>query len=220
MNSREERILMATQKEICAANSASCEELTHFVNSLNEKQLGTAMPAGWTVSGVLCHLVYWDFRAITLLKQWQSTGITPTPNDFDLVNEAMDIDHFKEINDQFGHQAGDSILQQFGQAILQATRDSDYSFRLGGDEVLVAFPGMTIAEAKRKANLFRETLQSIVIERDNARVSTTVSIGIAEYPTHGDNVQVLINRADRALYRAKEKGRNQVLVADLSMQEG
>jgi hypothetical protein len=89
LNSREERILMATQKEICAANSASCEELTHFVNSLNEKQLGTAMPAGWTVSGVLCHLVYWDFHAITLLKQWQSTGITPTPNDFDLVNEAM-----------------------------------------------------------------------------------------------------------------------------------
>jgi diguanylate cyclase (GGDEF)-like protein len=147
-----------------------------------------------------------------ILLQAQQQG-----NHFSIM--VMDIDHFKEINDQFGHQTGDSILQQFGQAILQSTRDSDYSFRLGGDEILVAFPGMSAAEAHRKANLFREALQSIIIEKDNARVSTTVSVGIAEYPTHGDNVQILINRADRALYRAKEKGRNQVLVADLSKQE-
>jgi hypothetical protein len=80
---------MVTKKEICTANSTSCEELRHFVSSLNDQQLNTSMPAGWTVAGVLCHLVYWDFRAITLLKKWQQEGITSTPSDFDLVNEAM-----------------------------------------------------------------------------------------------------------------------------------
>jgi diguanylate cyclase (GGDEF)-like protein len=126
----------------------------------------------------------------------------------------MDIDHFKEINDQFGHQTGDGILRQFGQAIIQSTRSNDFSFRLGGDEILVVFPGMSIEEAQKKANLFREMLQNIVVEKNNNRVSTTISIGIAEYPTHGEDVQDLINGADRALYRAKEKGRNQVLIAD------
>jgi len=70
------------------ANSTSLKELEGFVTSLTEKQLTTRMPADWTVSGVLGHLTFWDFRFITLVKKWEKEGISPSPIDVDVINEA------------------------------------------------------------------------------------------------------------------------------------
>jgi diguanylate cyclase (GGDEF)-like protein len=125
----------------------------------------------------------------------------------------MDIDHFKEINDQFGHQTGDNLLEEYGNAIRLATRKNDYSSRLGGDEILMAFQNMTIEEAAIKAGKIRQKLQMITIEKDGNSISASVSIGIATYPLNGTSVNELISWADRALYAAKDKGRNQVVLA-------
>ncbi|PKO12903.1 MAG: hypothetical protein CVU39_21585 [Chloroflexi bacterium HGW-Chloroflexi-10] len=125
----------------------------------------------------------------------------------------IDIDHFKNINDKYGHLVGDAMLEEFGKCILALTRADDFSCRFGGDEILIAFQKMSTLEAVKKAEIIRQKLGKIVLLRENQRVSTTVSIGIATFPTHGTTINELINRADEALYAAKEKGRNQIVLA-------
>lgn len=125
----------------------------------------------------------------------------------------IDIDEFKRVNDDHGHQAGDALLMEYGKCILASTRTDDFSCRLGGDEILMAFQKMTTSEAIKKAELIRQKLGSVTVQRDGHKVSTTVSIGIATFPAHGKSVNELISRADEALYAAKQKGRNQVVLA-------
>jgi diguanylate cyclase (GGDEF)-like protein/PAS domain S-box-containing protein len=124
----------------------------------------------------------------------------------------IDIDQFKRINDEFGHLVGDTILAEFGKCIIASTRSDDFSCRLGGDEILMAFQKMSMKEAKNKAEIIRKKLGAISVRRDDQKISATVSIGIASFPSHGITVNELINRADEALYIAKEKGRNQVVI--------
>ena len=125
----------------------------------------------------------------------------------------MDIDYFKKINDIYGHQIGDHLLREYGQSILDSIRQEDFACRFGGDEILLAFLGMSTEIALRKANEIREKLHLIEINENLARISTTTSIGVATFPTHGTTVAQLINAADQALYTAKEQGRNNVLLA-------
>lgn len=125
----------------------------------------------------------------------------------------IDIDNFKEINDKYGHLAGDDLLEEFGKCILASTRADDFSGRVGGDEILMAFQKMPIQATLKKAEIIRKKLETVFILRENQHISTTVSIGIAAYPTHGNSVVELISKADEALYIAKEKGRNQVVLA-------
>lgn len=142
-------------------------------------------------------------RQFTLCQQFEQT--------FSIV--IIDIDHFKNINDKYGHQVGDAILEEFGKCILASTRADDFSGRLGGDEILMAFQKMTVQQTLIKAEILRKKLGAIFVLGENHRIATTVSIGIAAYPMHGNSVNELISRADEALYIAKEKGRNQVVVA-------
>lgn len=125
----------------------------------------------------------------------------------------IDVDNFKHINDKYGHQVGDILLQEFGKNILASTRTDDFSCRLGGDEMLMAFQNMTLREAANKAEILRHKLDAIAIEREGKNISTTVSMGIASYPADGNSINELITRADEALYKAKAEGRNQVIVA-------
>jgi diguanylate cyclase (GGDEF)-like protein/PAS domain S-box-containing protein len=127
----------------------------------------------------------------------------------------MDLDHFKNVNDEYGHQAGDALLEKCGKCILSSTRASDFSCRFGGDEFLMAFQNMSLPESQKKAEIIRQKLQAIVLQKENRRISVTVSIGIATYPIQGDNINDLISLADQASYDAKEKGGNQVVVAPL-----
>jgi diguanylate cyclase (GGDEF)-like protein len=122
----------------------------------------------------------------------------------------MDIDHFKTINDLYGHQTGDFFLEEFGKCILASIRKGDFACRLGGDELLIAFPNMDEDIAIKKADELRQKLHEIVIEITPEKVTTSVSIGIATYPVDGQNLTELISSADQALYKAKDKGRNNV----------
>lgn len=128
----------------------------------------------------------------------------------------LDLDHFKKINDTWGHDAGDKILQQASEYILRSVRAGDVVFRFGGEEILVVLVEITPEQALVVAEKIRSCIQEAVMRLPNTETtSITVSIGIANYDGHPDYERI-INLADTALYQAKNKGRNCIIVADNS----
>jgi diguanylate cyclase (GGDEF)-like protein/PAS domain S-box-containing protein len=124
----------------------------------------------------------------------------------------MDIDHFKSVNDQFGHKAGDYVLESLGTMLLSQTRKSDVACRYGGEEFLIVLPGSSIQDAVRRAEQFRSNFEAIQISGKGIVTNATMSIGIACFPDHGEDSEQVLNRADEALYQAKAAGRNCVVV--------
>ncbi len=119
----------------------------------------------------------------------------------------VDLDNFKPINDSFGHTVGDRLLVAVGERLSAAVRKSDVVARLGGDEfaiVQAGIPSSEIADVARK--LLEAIAQPFVLE--GSHISTTASIGIALYPGDGDKPETLLDKADQAMYRAKQLGRN------------
>ncbi|MBD3316129.1 MAG: diguanylate cyclase [Chitinivibrionales bacterium] len=122
----------------------------------------------------------------------------------------MDIDHFKKFNDTYGHQIGDLVLREIAGCIRRAVRVNDLPARYGGEEFAVIVPETGPQSAVVTAERVRTTVESHVVGTDSHQLHVTVSLGCATMPTHADNVQSLINRADKALYYSKETGRNRV----------
>ncbi|WP_161993250.1 sensor domain-containing diguanylate cyclase [Lacisediminimonas profundi] len=125
----------------------------------------------------------------------------------------MDIDHFKKLNDTYGHQAGDDVLRAIGTMLLQHARRSDIPCRYGGEEFLVVLPHMTRDAARERADHVREDFARQAIDAQGQQVRSTICIGVAAYPADGETAEQLIAAADRALYCAKHTGRNRVCVA-------
>ncbi len=128
----------------------------------------------------------------------------------------MDIDHFKEINDRFGHRTGDEILQQVAQALLNHTRGCDLPARYGGDEFIIALPETPAGQAWYGAERLRKVVEELSVQANNGnrppkKLKITLSTGVAEYPDDATTGEALINLADQALYRAKHQGCNQVV---------
>ncbi|MEW6764406.1 MAG: GGDEF domain-containing protein [Pseudomonadota bacterium] len=121
----------------------------------------------------------------------------------------MDIDHFKSINDNYGHAAGDAILQQFVSTAMGFKRSTDLLFRYGGEEFLLLMP-MTKSTT---ATLVAERLRSALQHAQFAPVGVTASFGVAQL-RNGESPKHMVERADAALYRAKGEGRNRVVRAD------
>jgi diguanylate cyclase (GGDEF)-like protein len=129
----------------------------------------------------------------------------------------IDIDHFKQINDQFGHQAGDHVLGFLGKLTLNSIRASDISARYGGDEFLIIAPNAPVSMADTIAERLRSHVESheLVLTSDPGRrqeIRVTVSIGVATCSQKTESIQKLLKDADAALYRAKQAGRNRVAV--------
>ena len=124
----------------------------------------------------------------------------------------FDIDHFKSINDRFGHPAGDEILKLFAAVVVGALRITDLSGRIGGEEFAALLP-CSLEEAVVAAERVREGFESSGIVDETGPVDTTVSIGVAGGPA-GTELEVLLAAADTALYQAKRGGRNRVEVAE------
>lgn len=123
----------------------------------------------------------------------------------------VDIDHFKGINDEHGHETGDRVLHQVAETIAQTVRAGDYVFRYGGEEFLVLLTSIEPRNAVLVAGKIRAAIEETVVRpRDDLAVRVTASIGVAEHQGHPDYSQV-IARADRALYEAKSQGRNCVV---------
>ncbi|MEO6104080.1 MAG: sensor domain-containing diguanylate cyclase, partial [Pseudoxanthomonas sp.] len=122
----------------------------------------------------------------------------------------LDLDNFKQVNDNHGHAAGDALLQEVARRLQGCTRESDTVARLGGDEFVVLIEGLReSAHARLIAEKVRRALAAPVLVGGQA-VHTPPSVGVAVYPLHGDNEQSLLRHADAAMYRAKRKGGNQV----------
>jgi len=123
----------------------------------------------------------------------------------------LDIDHFKRINDAHGHEAGDLVLKGFAAELQQAVRGGDLVCRWGGEEFVVAMPGVDATHAARMAERARRTIENTEFPMPDAAdsVSVTVSIGLADLRGEQDSAD-LLRRADRALYQSKSAGRNRV----------
>jgi len=126
----------------------------------------------------------------------------------------IDIDHFKRLNDTFGHDAGDFVLERTGELLRAATRNSDIACRFGGEEFAVILPGATLLVARNRAEAIRAALESLKIEYEGTPLGpVTVSAGVASMPPHGQDWAYTLQQADRALYTAKQAGRNRVVAA-------
>ncbi|MDD2987956.1 MAG: diguanylate cyclase [Zoogloea sp.] len=122
----------------------------------------------------------------------------------------IDIDHFKQVNDTYGHQAGDEILLRLSTLLGSMARAGDVACRYGGEEFLLLMPTMPLASAQERAEALRLSFGNLEVPFGDFRLCATLSIGIAAYPGHGTSADELIRHADTALYRAKRLGRNRV----------
>ena len=125
----------------------------------------------------------------------------------------IDIDHFKKYNDTFGHLAGDDVLRKMASVFKTSVRDCDYTARYGGEEFLVILPETGAEEAVVAAERLRSQVENEKIGGDGSPKSVTVSVGVASYPEDGEDPESIVNAADTALYKAKTRGRNRVILA-------
>ena len=123
----------------------------------------------------------------------------------------IDIDHFKRINDTFGHESGDSVLASVGKALKECVRPSDFVGRLGGDEFVLMIDGLEEAQAESVGKRIRSAIElfNFSVGREGQSTVVTLSMGLTVIETH-DDAKTLYRRADQALYRAKELGRNRI----------
>jgi len=126
----------------------------------------------------------------------------------------LDIDHFKAFNDGFGHAAGDQMLRSIGKLILSHLRAGDIACRYGGEELLLILPEATVEAAARRAEDLRTRAKKLeVTHGDTALGPVTVSLGVAVFPGNGRTRDELLASADASLYKAKQGGRDRVVVA-------
>jgi len=127
----------------------------------------------------------------------------------------IDIDHFKRINDTFGHDAGDMVLRELGHILSRKSRKYDIACRFGGEEFVLCLPGASRDIAVKRATDISESLKRLNLHyegRDMGEI--TISVGLSIYPELGETSAELMRKADQALYQAKENGRDRVIIAE------
>ena len=125
----------------------------------------------------------------------------------------IDIDHFKSINDRFGHQGGDAVLEALGALLNETVRGSDVACRFGGEEFLLLLPDMPRACALERAEQWRRAFAELTVESGGSPIRATLSVGVAVCPRDGTSTEELVRAADLALYEAKARGRDRVVMA-------
>lgn len=126
----------------------------------------------------------------------------------------LDADHFKALNDTYGHRAGDEALKAIAETLRHDIRSEDVPCRYGGEEFLILLPHMPLAAAGERAEQWRRAIEAIRVRFGEFELSLTASFGVAAYPDHGKTGDELTHMADHALYMAKRAGRNRVAIYD------
>jgi diguanylate cyclase (GGDEF)-like protein len=124
---------------------------------------------------------------------------------------SLDIDHFKSVNDTYGHDVGDQVLQSLARLMRNGSRDDDVLCRVGGEEFLILLPDVAPEIAEQVAERLRRQVEQLLIEPVG---QITISIGVAHRLQHVDEVGAVLKAADEMLYKAKRTGRNRVMVAE------
>lgn len=123
----------------------------------------------------------------------------------------FDIDHFKKFNDTYGHDMGDLVLKEIASFFKGNIRKDDYFFRYGGEEFVIFFPRTKVADIYDKLDNLRDKLSRHVITgTDGTQVTITISIGLAEFPIHGEELEAILKYADELMYKSKMTGRNRL----------
>jgi diguanylate cyclase (GGDEF)-like protein len=122
-----------------------------------------------------------------------------------------DIDHFKTINDTYGHLAGDSVLRRIADTLRHTVRECDHVGRYGGEEFLIILPSSDAGGAMQMAQRICRQISQVSFYNDGNEISMTISVGVAQCSDGEDSVAAILGRADTALYQAKANGRNQVI---------
>jgi diguanylate cyclase (GGDEF)-like protein len=126
----------------------------------------------------------------------------------------LDVDNFKGLNDSCGHEAGDAFLRQLGSLLQQRVREEDVACRYGGDEFVIVLTETSLETARKRARQLRDSIKTLTIpHRGQFLTPPTVSLGAALYPDHGASGDELIRAADDALYKAKARGRDCLVVS-------
>jgi diguanylate cyclase (GGDEF)-like protein len=145
----------------------------------------------------------------------QVNAYSRTQETFSVIS--FDVDKFKSFNDNFGHDAGDAVLQAISSEMMKEVVPGQMACRFGGEEFLMVLPNTEIADGTNAAEDLRKRISGVQIQYANQLLpSVTISCGVASYLTTADNIQDLLREADLALYRAKDNGRNKVEIADSS----
>ncbi|WP_445776903.1 GGDEF domain-containing protein [Shewanella sp.] len=124
----------------------------------------------------------------------------------------IDLDHFKRVNDQYGHDVGDKVLVEVSRILNQVRRKSDWAFRLGGEEFCVLVPNTSAQQAEDIAERLRHLISEVVVV-DGCHISLSISVGVSRWPEDGDRFSHIYKTADARLYQAKLTGRNKVVTA-------
>ena len=124
----------------------------------------------------------------------------------------LDIDHFKRINDTYGHQAGDKVIQMLAALIKRCVRETDLAGRYGGEEFAIILNDSTVEDARAVAERIRQLAQRLTVEHEGESISFTVSLGLAQFSADFKSAMAWLECSDQALYKAKESGRNQYCI--------
>jgi diguanylate cyclase (GGDEF)-like protein len=125
----------------------------------------------------------------------------------------LDVDHFKQINDNYGHAIGDEVLREFAQRSKNSVREVDIIGRYGGEELVILLPETDLKTAKLVAERLRSSIEKTPVRVSGREINMTISVGVATKDENTLELETLIARADQAMYIAKYKGRNQVAVS-------
>jgi len=123
-----------------------------------------------------------------------------------------DIDNFKTTNDTYGHRVGDLFLVEIALLLKREARETDIVCRYGGEEFVLVLPGATADATEKRAEEIRQKCAQLIVQHEGEKLSITMSLGAATCPTHGEQGEEIIMKADHALYDAKRMGRNQVRI--------
>lgn len=192
-----EQVIMELRNQI--------DELTKERERLNdllqEKSLRLRMDP---LTGVFNRLAY-EEQLEQEFRRWQRFG-------HPLTFVIWDIDHFKQINDVYGHATGDDVLRDIAGQLVSRLRSTDFVARYGGEEFAMLLPGADAEKALQVVNQIRQAVADYGFDNGEIRIPVTISCGIASFQP-GDSAQTVFKRADAALYRAKDAGRNCCQVA-------
>ena len=147
-------------------------------------------------------------RTMMMMVEKEIARFDRTQNPFTLA--AFDLDHFKRVNDTYGHEAGDRVLSRFVKLAGEHLRQQDLLFRIGGEEFVMVLPETNEVAAEIALDRFRKQLEQTPIQTNAGPIYVTVSIGIAEATPQDTTVKTIGGRADEALYNAKHQGRNRI----------
>jgi diguanylate cyclase (GGDEF)-like protein len=131
-----------------------------------------------------------------------------------LAISILDIDHFKKVNDTYGHVAGDQVLRSVAARLRAHIRHPDTIGRYGGEEFLIVLPNSELQAAAEQASRLCQQIRDLQIDLNDQVVSVTISVGVAQFQIESETWEQLLHRADEALYRAKELGRNRWALAE------